>query len=95
MKVKLSNKQALEDIGQLEFYKREAQIQSDNVARLIEALTARNDELEDIKWSQKPSKKGNQFGIKWAEDQKQKALTKEINDLREGINYLKERALET
>ena len=75
---------SISDMGELEFYKREAAIQSDNVARLVEALDQR---VKDEK-KQKVNEPSPSFL------RQQAVLTKELNELREGIEYIRSQAID-
>ena len=75
---------SVNDIGELAFYKQEAAIQSDNVRRLIEEL-AKNKREEQKQKSIQPSPNFLR---------QQAVLTKELNSLRDGIDYLRSQAIE-
>ena len=75
---------SINDVGELEFYKREVSIQSDNVRRLIEAIEQK--ERDDR--TQKKDQPHPSFL------RQQAVLTKELNSLRDGIEYLRSQAIE-
>ena len=75
---------SINDIGELEFYKQEAAIQSDNVRRLIEEL--------DRKERKEQKQKSHQPSANFL--RQQAVLTKELNSLRDGIDYLRSQAIE-
>ena len=73
------------DLGELEYYRKEALIQSDNAANLVDLLRKKEIEIKEV-YAKK---------VETKEKARNEALLKELNSLRSGIDYLRDRALET